>query len=317
MSEQKIYDIAIIGGGAGGCTAAIYAMRAAMDTVVFERTLMGGSIMNSNIVENWPGIKQTTGAEFAVMLAEHVAEYNPVVISSKVTEIIPGEVFHTLKAEDGSETRAYAVIVATGGSPKFLNAPGEFPYAGKGVSYCATCDGFFFRNKIVTVVGGGDTAAEEALYLAKMCSKVYMVHRRDQLRASRILQQHILANPKIEMVWNTVVEEVKGNGEEVKSIAVKNVETGETKDIVTDGVFVFVGFTPNSQVMPDGVELTPEGYVMTDYKCATAIEGIYAVGDVKHNYARQLVIAAGEGSIAALAATAYVENLKIAVEGAE
>lgn len=310
MSEQKIYDIAIVGGGAGGCTAAIYAMRAAMDTVVFERAMMGGSIMNSNIVENWPGIKSTTGAEFAMMLAEHVDEYKPMIIPNRVQSIIPGEVYHTLVTEDGSETRAHAVILATGGSPKFLNVPGEFPYVGKGVSYCATCDGFFFRDKVVTVVGGGDTAAEEALYLAKMCSKVYMVHRRDQLRASKILQQHVLENPKIEMVWDTVVEEIKGDGNEVKSLAIKNVKTEITKEFITDGVFIFVGFSPNNDMVPDGIELTQEGYVITDNKCATDIEGIYAVGDLKHNYARQLIIAAGDGSIAALAATAYVENLK-------
>lgn len=310
MSEQKIYDIAIVGGGAGGCTAAIYAMRAAMSTVVFERAIMGGSIMNSNIVENWPGIKSTTGPEFAMMLAEHVDEYKPDIVSSKVIEIKAGGIYHTLKAENGSETRAHTIILATGGSPKFLSVPGEFPYVGKGVSYCATCDGFFFRNKIVTVVGGGDTAAEEALYLAKMCSKVYMIHRRDQLRASKILQQHVLENPKIEMVWNTVVEEIKGDGNEVKSVAINNVATGESEELITDGVFIFVGFNPNNNIVPPGIELTQEGYVMTDYKCATPIDGIYAIGDLKHNFARQLVIAAGDGAVAALAATNYVENLK-------
>ena len=310
MSEQKIYDIAIVGGGAGGCAAAVYAMRAMMDTVIFERAVMGGSIMNSNTVENWPGIKSTTGAEFAMLLSEHVAEYKPAIISSRVKEISPGEKYHTLVTEDGNETKAHAVILATGGSPKFLNASGEFPYVGKGVSYCATCDGFFFRDKTVTVIGGGDTAAEEALYLAKMCAKVYMIHRRDQLRASKILQQHVLENPKIEMVWDTVVEEIKGDGNEVKSIAVKNVKTDVTKEFLTDGVFIFVGFSPNNDIVPDGIEMNHEGYVMTDYKCATALCGIFAIGDLKHNFARQLVIAAGDGATAALAATAYVENLK-------
>lgn len=310
MSEQKIYDIAIVGGGAGGCTAAIYAMRAAMDTVIFERTMMGGSIVNSNIVENWPGIKSTTGAEFGMLLSEHVNEYKPVIINQKITSIAPGEVYHTLKAEDDSETRAYAVILATGGSPRFLKAPGEFAYIGKGVSYCGACDGFFFRNKVVTVVGGGDTAAEEALHLAKICSKVYMVHRRDQLRSCRLLQRQILENAKIEMVWNTVVEEIKGDDNGVTAVATKNVVTGETGEIVTDGVFIFVGFNPNNSIVPTGIELTPEGYVKTDYKCATAVRGIFAVGDLKDNYARQLIIAAGDGSVAALAATAYVEHLK-------
>lgn len=310
MTEHKIYDIAIVGGGAGGCTAAIYAMRAAMDTVMFERTMVGGSIMNSNIVENWPGIKQTTGAEFAMLLAQHVDEYKPVIVPQRVVEIIPDDYYHIIKTEDGNETRAHAVILATGGSPKFLRVPGEFDYVGKGVSYCGTCDGFFFRDRVVTVIGGGDTAAEEALYLAKMASKVYMVHRRDQLRASKILTKHILENPKIEMVWDSVVEEIKGDGAEVKSLALKNVKTGEIREVGTDGVFVFVGFSPNNDIVPGGVEMTAEGYVITDYKRATAIEGIFAVGDLMHNFARQLVIAAGDGSVAALAATLYVENLK-------
>lgn len=314
MTKQKIYDIAIVGGGAGGCTAAIYAMRAAMDTVVFERTMMGGSIMNSSIVENWPGIKSTTGAEFAMMLAEHVDYYKPKVVSSMVTEITPGETYHTLKTEDGSEVLAHAVILATGGSPRFLKVPGEFDYAGKGVSYCGTCDGFFFRNKVVTIVGGGDTAAEEALYLAKIASKVYMVHRRDQLRASKVLAENVLGNHKIEMVWDSVVEEIKGDGNEVTSITVKNLKTQKSTDLVTDGVFVFVGFNPNNAVAPKGVRKTREGYIKTDYKCATAVEGIFAIGDLKVNYARQLVVAAGDGCIASLAATAYVENLKTSLD---
>lgn len=314
MSQQKIYDIAIVGGGAGGCTAAIYTMRAAMDTVIFERTMMGGSIVNSNIVENWPGIKSTTGAELGMLLSEHVNEYKPVIINQKITAILPGETYHTLIAEDGSETRAYAVIMATGGSPRFLNAPGEFTYIGKGVSYCGTCDGFFFRNKIVTVIGGGDTAAEEALHLAKICSKVYIVHRRDQLRSCTLLQRQILENANIEMVWHTVVEEIKGDDDGVTAVATKNVVTGETGEIITDGVFIFVGFNPNNSIVPAGIELTPEGYVKTDNKCATAVHGIFAVGDLKDNYARQLIIAAGDGSVAALASAAYVENLKAALK---
>lgn len=310
MSKQKIYDIAIVGGGAGGCTAAIYAMRALMDTVVFEKTMMGGSIMNSNIVENWPGVKSTTGPELAMMWAEHVDEYKPAVVLSQVLEILPGEKYHIVKTENGDKTYAHAVILAPGGTPRFLKVPGEFAYAGKGVSYCATCDGFFFRDKVVTVVGGGNTAAEEALYLAKMASKVYMVHRRDQLRASKILQNHVLQNPKIEMLWDSIVEEIKGDGNEVQSLVIKNVKTDEVTELITSGVFVFVGFTPNNSIVPNGVELTQEGYVMTDYACATNIAGIYAVGDLKYNFSRQLVVAAGDGCTASLAATCYVENLK-------
>lgn len=310
MTEERIYDIAIIGGGAGGCTAAIYAMRATMDTVVFEKSMMGGSIMNSNIVENWPGIKTTTGAEFAMLLADHMDMYKPDIINHNVVEVIPGENYHSIKTDDDNIIQAHTVILATGGKPRFLNVPGEFTYVGKGVSYCATCDGFFFRDKIVTVIGGGDTAAEEALYLAKMATKVYMIHRRDKLRACRLLQKHILENPKIEIVWDSIVEEIKGDENEVKSVAVKNLKTEETKKIITDGVFIFVGFNPNNQIAPPSIELTHEGYVMTDYKCSTNIEGIYAIGDLKHNFARQLVVAAGDGCIAALAATAYVENFK-------
>lgn len=311
MSDKKIYDIAVIGGGAGGITATIYAMRAMMDTVVFEGGLMGGTIMNSNIVENWPGQVSTTGPELGMTWVNHVDHYKPAMVANKVTDILPDEdEYHTIITDDKQEYYAHAVILATGGSPKFLNVPGEFPYVGKGVSFCGTCDGFFFRGKVVTVIGGGDTACEEALYLAKMASKVYMVHRRDELRASRILQKHVLENPSIEMIWDTVVEEIQGDDVEVKSLKLNNLKTRETRILETDGVFIFVGFSPNNSIVPGGIEMTREGYVMTDYKCETAIPGIFAIGDLKHNFARQLIIAAGDGSTAALAATAYVENLK-------
>jgi len=197
-----------------------------------------------------------------------------------------------------------------GGSPLKLGVPGEDKYYGKGVSYCATCDGFFFRNKTVVVVGGGDTAMEEALYLAKLCKQVYVVHRRDALRASRILQQRVFGECKIEVLWNTVVTEIKANDDGVCAVDLSNTRTAETRQLPIDGVFIFIGFSPNNTLVPAGIAKDADGYVVTDEKCETRIPGIYVVGDLRQKYARQIVIAAADGCTAALAAAHYVEEKK-------
>jgi thioredoxin reductase (NADPH) len=207
---------------------------------------------------------------------------------------------------------ADTLIIATGASPNHLNVPGEIELTGKGVSYCATCDGFFFRNRTVMVVGGGDTAAEEALYLAKITNKVYLAHRRDALRASRILQERIQRECKIEMLWNTVVETIQADDSGVNGAQIKNLKTGETRTIDVEGVFIFVGFDPNNNLVPAGVKLNAEGYVVTNEKCETSIPGIYAVGDLREKYARQVVLSAADGCTAALASAHYVEAKKAA-----
>jgi len=195
-----------------------------------------------------------------------------------------------------------------------LDIPGEEEYYGKGVSYCAVCDGFFFRGKNLVVVGGGDTACEEGLYLAKLAAKVYLVHRRDALRASMILQQRVDAECKMEVLWNTVVTEIKANTDGVNAVTLQDTQTSDKRDLPIDGVFIFIGFDPNSQLVPAGTRMSPEGFVVTNDQCATNIDGIYVVGDLRERYARQIVLAAADGCMAALSAAHYVETCKAKME---
>ena len=202
------------------------------------------------------------------------------------------------------------MILATGGSPRKLNIPGEDEHYGKGVSYCATCDGFFYKGKTVAVVGGGDTAAEEALYLAKIAEKVYLVHRRDELRASRILQQRVKAECKIEILWNTIATAICADEQGVNGIALKDTRTGKERKLSSYGAFIFIGFIPNNHLVPAGIKMNADGYVVTDEKCATQIPGIYVIGDLREKFAKQIVLAAADGCNAALAAAHYVESQK-------
>ncbi len=211
---------------------------------------------------------------------------------------------------DGQHLNTHAVILATGGSPRKLGIPGELEYYGRGVSYCATCDGFFFRGKDVIVVGGGDTALEESLYLAKITGRVYLAHRRDAFRASRILQQRVLAEGKIEVLWNTIVTEVKANDHGVSAVALQDTRTATSLEIAVDGVFIFIGFSPNNQLVPAGIKMDHDGYVETDEKCETNIPGIFVIGDLRQKYAKQIVLAAADGCNAAMAAALCVEMKK-------
>ena len=310
MAENQLYDLVIIGGGPGGLSAGIYAMRAALKTVLIEKAVPGGQVVMSDEVDNYPGIEHASGAELSQKFADHAQSYGLEIVSQEVVDVVPGIDHHTVKLADGSQYSTLSAIIATGGSPRRLDVPGEEEYYGQGVSYCGVCDGFFFRNKIVVVIGGGDTAAEEALYLSKLASKVYMVHRRDELRAGAILQQRIKDECKIEMVWNTVCKSINAGKDGVDSVTLENALTGEQSTLDTDGVFIFVGFLPNNQLVPRGVKLNAEGYVVTDEKCETKIPGLYVIGDLREKYARQIVISASDGCIAALAAAHYVETRK-------
>jgi thioredoxin reductase (NADPH) len=313
VSTSDLYDLIIVGGGPGGFSAGIYAMRAAMKTVLIEKGAPGGQMTLSGEIENYPGVEHIGGPDLAMKFHEHAQAYGLEMRFQEVREIEPGRAYHSVRLEDGTVLNAHAVILATGGSPRKLNIPGEDTYYGKGVSYCAVCDGFFFRNKTVVVIGGGDSAAEESLYLAKLAKHVYLVHRRDTLRASKILQQRIQAECKIDVIWNSIPLEILAdeNGG-VASIALQNVKTNDRQNIATDGVFIFVGFKPNNMLVPAGVRMNADGYVVTDDKCETSIPGLYVIGDLRQKYARQIVIAASDGCTAALAAAHYVENRKAA-----
>jgi thioredoxin reductase (NADPH) len=310
MSESEQYDLVIIGGGPGGLSAGIYAMRAALKTVLVEMGAPGGQVNNSDSVENWPGDEHIGGAELAMKFSLHAQSYGLEIRSDEVAELEPGLEMHTVKLANGDTLQTHSIILATGGNPRKLDIPGEEDYYGKGVSYCAVCDGFFFRDKTVVVIGGGDTAAEESLYLAKLAKQVYLVHRRDALRAGALLQQRVKAECKIEILWNTVATAIKADDNGVRAVDLKDTQTGEQRELATDGVFIFIGFDPNNKLVPAGTNMNADGYVVTDGKCETNCPGVYVIGDLREKYARQIVLSAADGCTAALAAAHYVETRK-------
>ncbi len=310
MSEGGLYDVVIVGGGPGGLTAGIYAMRAALKTILVEKAVAGGQVALSDGVENYPGFESITGYELSQKFLQHAQSYDMEFVQEEVVAVEPGLDFHSVKLANGSVLKTHTVILATGGSPRKLGVPGEDEYYGKGVSYCGVCDGFFFRDKTVVVAGGGDTAAEEALYLAKLAKQVYLVHRRDALRASMILQQRVKDECKIEILWNTIITEIKANDEGVNAVSLQDTQTGEQRELSTDGAFIFIGFIPNNQLVPAGIKMNADGYVVTNEKCETNMPGIYVVGDLREKYAKQIVVAAADGCTAALVAAYYVEMKK-------
>jgi thioredoxin reductase (NADPH) len=317
MSNREPYDLIIVGGGPGGLTAGIYAMRAALRTILIERSAPGGQVVLSDSVENYPGTENITGLDLSQRFLKHAQSYGIEMVRDEVIAVEPGLEVHTVRLANGTVLQGYAVILATGGSHRKLGVPGEDEYYGKGVSYCGVCDGFFFRNKTVVVVGGGDTATEEALYLAKLARQVYLVHRRDAFRASMILQQRVKAECKIEILWNSVVTAIKADEQGVDGVELRDTKTGATRDLATDGVFIFIGFEPNNQLVPAGIKKNADGYVITDQKCETTIPGVYVIGDLREKYAKQIVIAAADGCTAALAAAHYVETKKATREVCE
>ncbi|KGO33510.1 thioredoxin reductase [Desulfobulbus sp. Tol-SR] len=310
MSNDEIYDVIIIGGGPAGLTAGIYAKRAALKTVLIERGVFGGQVAITKGVENYPGFIEIGGFELCEKFLDHAKAYDLEILQREVVATEPGVEYHSVRLDDGTVLQAHAVILAAGGTAKKLNTPGELENFGKGVSYCATCDGFFFRGKTVAVVGGGDTALEDALYLAKITEKVYLIHRRDAFRGSRILQQRVFAEPRIELILDTVVTRINADAAGVCGISLQNRQTGAEREVAIEGVFIFVGFAPNNQMVPAGIKINTAGYVITDEKCETSIAGVFAVGDLRQKYANQIVLAAADGCTAALAAAHYVETRK-------
>jgi len=314
MTSHETYEVIIVGGGPAGLAAGLYCKRAALKTVLFERGLMGGQIAISKDVENYPGVEGITGFDLAERMVHHALSFDLSVVQQEVAEVNAGPDLHSVRLANGDTFHTVALILAAGGSVRKLGIPGEAEYLASGVSYCATCDGFFFRDKTVVVVGGGDTAMEEALYLAKLTRKVYLVHRKNALRASKILQDRLMAEPKIEIIWNTIITEIKGDGKTMNAVSFENTETGEKGEIAADGIFIFIGYSPNNKLIPSGVRMNEQGFVITDEKCATSIPGIFAVGDLRQKFANQIVVAAADGCIAALAAAHYVEMKKAEVQ---
>jgi len=302
-------EIIIIGGGPAGLTSAIYSARALIDTIVIEKMLPGGQPILTTFIENYPGFPDgISGPEFAERLESQARKFGAKIIASQpVIEVSKIEDGFIVKTEsDSFEGRA--VIIATGTSPRKLGVPGEDVFTGKGVSYCAVCDGAFYKDKIVAVVGGGDSAIIEAIYLTRFASKVYVIHRRNQLRAEKILQERAFSNPKISFIWDTVVQSIEGE-KKVELLKLKNVKTGEASELHIDGVFVYIGNTPNSSIVKDLVNLDENGYIITDSFMRTNVPGLFAAGDVRSNTFRQLATAVGDGAIAANSAEKYLGEL--------
>ena len=310
MAIDETYEVIIVGGGPAGLTAGIYCKRAALKTVLFEKGLIGGQIAISKEVDNYPGLEGITGFDLAEKLVHQAGSFGLRIIPQEIASINCGTDLHSVRLADGELLHTVALIIAVGGTLRKLGIPGEAEYLGAGVSYCATCDGFFFKDKSVVVVGGGDTAVEEAVYLSRLAKKVYLVHRGNALRASNILQSRLRSEPGIEIIWNTIITEIRGDGRSVEAVSYKNTETGKKGELQVDGVFILIGYSPNNQLVPKKVRINEQGFVITDDKCETNVPGLFAVGDLRRKFANQIVIAASDGCIAALAAAHYVEMRK-------
>ncbi len=302
MAENEVYDLVIVGGGPGWLSAGIYARCAALRTILIEKGLTGGQINLTESVENYPGFENISGFDLSQKFLQHAKSSGLEVIQPEVAAVEPGLEFHAVRLVNGEILKAHAVILGTGGSPRKLGVSGELAYYGKGVSYCATCDGFFFRGQDVIVVGGGDTALEEALYLAKVARHVYLAHRRDAWRGSRILQQRVMAEAKMVILWNTIIGEILADDQGVRGVSLRDTQTGASQELAVDGVFIFIGFIPNNQLVPSGIRMDHDGYVETDEKCETNLPGIFVISDLRRKYAKQIVLAAADGCTAALAA---------------
>lgn len=304
MKKEKVV---VIGSGPAGLTAALYTARARLEPLIVSGTQLGGQISITNEVENYPGFPEgTTGPELVELMRKQAEVFGARTVIDEVTKVdfSSGSPF-TL--ETHSETyEAEAVIVTAGASPKRLGVPGEEEFIGRGVSFCATCDGFFFREKNVVVVGGGDSAMEESIFLTRFANQVDVVHRRDELRAGEALKRRAFSNEKLGFIWDTVVEEIVGNGQ-VQSIRTRNVKTGDIEDRPTDGVFIFIGHYPNSSLFKGQVEMDEVGYLAVDKKMMTSVPGVFAAGEIQDSVYRQIATSVGQGCAAAIMAERWLE----------
>ncbi|NLA84930.1 MAG: thioredoxin-disulfide reductase [Clostridiales bacterium] len=298
-------DIIIIGGGLAGLTAGMYTKRAGLDTLLFEKMFTGGQAATTNLIENYPGFDDPiSGPDFAMRIENHARKFGLEIQYDEIKELqLEGPVKKVLT--DNKVYEAKAVILAMGAEPRKLGLDKEEEFRGRGVSYCATCDGAFFRDKDVAVVGGGDTAAEDALFLAQYVNKVYLIHRRDTLRATKIIADRVLANEKIEKVWDSVVTGINGD-DKVTGIEVENVKTRAKKEIKLDGIFIAIGVIPNSELVQGKVEMNESNYILTDDSMRTNVPGVFAAGDIRQKPLLQLVTAAADGAIAAYSAQKYI-----------
>jgi len=305
MSE---FDVIIVGGGPAGLAAGLYTARMDLKTVIIDRGPLGGQLLNTELIEDYPGFESILGSELATKMGDHsrkfgveIREFEP------VKEIDVEGSKKVVRLDSGEELRAPALIMAAGGLPRYLEVPGEKEFWGRGVSYCAVCDGAFFKGEVLAVVGGGDAAVEEGEFLTRYASKVYILHRRKELRAQPILVDRAKANPKIEFIFDAHVKQIAGDGK-VKKLDYE--QHGELKELSVGGVFIFIGFVPNSGLFKVHVDHDEAGYILTDRNMQTSVKGVWAVGDVRSQLTKQIATAVGDGTTAAVAAAAYVSSLK-------
>lgn len=302
------FDVIVIGAGPSGMTAAVYAIRAGLKTAILESMAPGGKMIKTYEIQNWPGIKEISGADLAMQMFDHCTSLGAEYLAGKVVKIETEEKEKKIVCQDGSSYLAKAVIVATGTQERLLNIPGEKEYTGKGVSYCAVCDGMFFKNKTVSIIGGGNGALEEALYLADLAEKVIIVIRRDVFRAEPFIQDRILNKENIQIIKKHIPLEIKGDGNKVTSICLKNLEDESILELETAAVFPYIGADPCTESVQDLNILDEQGYILVNEKMETAVKGIYGAGDCTKKVLRQVVTAASDGAVAAQSATVYVKE---------
>ena len=307
--KELNYDLVILGGGPAGLSAAIYAARGLLKTAIVDISIMGGQVNNTLEIENYPGFPSINGMDLIDKLEEHTSKFDiDKHILQEITSVDLTSEIKTIKTLEYN-IKAKTVIIATGAQPRKLGITGELEFAGRGVSYCAVCDGLFFRDKVVSVIGGGNAAVEEALYLTKFASKINIVHRRDEFRAEKLYQERALKDPKINIIWDTVVNEIKGK-DRVESIITTNVKTNEVIELQTQGVFPYVGFAPNSELFLNQIQLDKAGFIETDVDLQTSCRGVFAAGDIRVTPLRQIVVSAADGAIAATSAIKYLDEVK-------
>lgn len=313
MSQTFEHEVVIIGAGPAGMCAGMYAGRAMLNAVVLERGFPGGELLNTEIVEDYPGFEHILGSDLAQKFFDHAAKFGASFKTGVTVRTLRKRddgMFETT-TEEGDTYLSPTAIITAGGTPVKLGVPGELEYAGKGVSYCAICDGAFFKKQTIAVIGGGDAAAEEADFLTRYADKVYLIHRRGELRASKILQKRALENPRIEPIWNTVVERVEGDSAGlVNNLELRDVNTGAKRDLAVTGMFVFIGFRPNTGIIDGHVRHDEMGYLLTDDKMQTSIPGLFAAGDVRSQLTRQVTTAVGDATTAAIAVEKYLKGLR-------
>ncbi|WP_058306754.1 thioredoxin-disulfide reductase [Gracilibacillus massiliensis] len=312
MTEEKIYDVIIAGAGPAGLTAAVYTSRANLDTLMLERGIPGGQMANTEDVENYPGYDHILGPDLSTKMFDHSKKFGAEYAYGDIKEVIDHGDYKTVVA-GSKEYKTKALIITTGAQYKKIGVPGEEELGGRGVSYCAVCDGAFFKGKELIVVGGGDSAVEEGVYLTKFAEKVTIVHRRDQLRAQKILQDRAFKNDKIDFIWDTIVKSINEKDGKVGSVTLYDKNSGEEYDRAIDGTFIYIGMVPLSEPFKSLGITNEEGYIPTNEKMETSVPGVFAAGDIREKELRQIVTATGDGSIAAQAAQAYIENLDEAV----